>query len=155
MSAINATSFLLLKEETVLGHSTGTVINLQQDLSDATTKDSQGWQEFLSGIRSGTIRAEALTDYSDQLNFRQFEQMLITRQTAEFYFKQPISEKIFFKGFGFVTNVSEVGQSENVVTFNVELQLTGLAVITDPTEGETWDTIFTQWELLNKEWNNV
>ena len=71
MSAINATSFLLLKDDTVLGHSTSTVINLEQDLADATTKDSQGWQEFLSGIRSGRVRAEGLTDYSDSLNFAQ------------------------------------------------------------------------------------
>lgn len=155
MGAINATSFLLLKEETVLGHSTGTVINLQQDLTDATTKDSQGWQEFLAGIRSGTIRAEGFTDYSDQLNFGQFEQMLITRQNAQFYFKQPTNERLIFRGNGFVTNVSETAESEGVVSFNVELQLTGLFVITDITEGDTWDTIFTQWEQLNANWNLV
>lgn len=155
MGAINATSFLLLKEETVLGHSTSTVINLQQDLADATTKDSQGWQEFLSGIRSGTIRAEGFTDYSDQLNFRQFEQMLITRENAEFYFKQPANERLIFRGNGFVTNVSETAEAEGIVSFNVELQLTGLFVITDITEGDTWDTIFTQWEQLNANWNLV
>lgn len=155
MTAINATSFLLLKDETVLGHSTSTVINLEQDLTDATTKDSQGWQEFLAGIRSGKIRAEGLTDYSDSLNFGQLQEMLITRSINNFFFKQPASEKIIFRGNGFVSNVSEVAEVNGAVSFNVEIQLTGLAVITDPTEGETWDTIFTQWELLNKDWNLV
>lgn len=155
MAVINATSFLLLKDQTVLGHSTGTVINLQQDLADATTKDSQGWQEFLAGIRSGTIRAEGLTDYSDSLNFAQLEEMLITRSINDFYFKQPANEKLIFRGKGFVSNISEVAENNGAVSFNVEIQLTGLFVITDITEGDTWDTIFTQWELLNENWNQV
>lgn len=155
MAVINATSFLLLKDQTVLGHSTGTVINLQQDLADATTKDSQGWQDFLAGIRSGTIRAEGLTDYSDSLNFGQLQEMLITRSINNFYFKQPANEKLIFRGDGFVTNISEVAENNGAVSFNVEIQLTGLFVITDVTEGDTWDTIFTQWELLNKNWNLV
>ena len=155
MAVINATSFLLLKDQTVLGHSTGTVINLQQDLADATTKDSQGWQEFLAGIRSGTIRAEGLTDYSDSLNFGQLQEMLITRSINNFYFKQPANERLIFRGDGFVSNISEVAENNGAVSFNVEIQLTGLFVITDITEGDTWDTIFTQWELLNKNWNLV
>lgn len=155
MMAINSTSFLLLKEETVLGHSTSTVISLEQDLSDATTKDSQGWQEFLAGIKTGTIRAEGLSDYSDSLNFGQLQTMLITRSINKFYFKQPASEKLIFRGDGFITNISEVAENDGAVSFNVEIQLTGLYVITDATEGQTWDTIFTQWELLDKEWQNV
>ena len=154
MSAINATSFLLLKDETVLGHSTSTVINLEQDLADATTKDSQGWQEFLAGIRSGRVRAEGLTDYSDSLNFTQLEEMLITRSINDFYFKQLTTEKIIIRGNGFVSNISEVAENNGAVSFNVEIQLTGLFSVSI-TEGETWDTIFTQWELLNKVWNQV
>lgn len=154
MAVINATSFLLLKDQTVLGHSTGTVINLQQDLADATTKDSQGWQEFLAGIRSGTIRAEGLTDYSDSLNFAQLEEMLITRSINDFYFKQPANEKVIIRGNGFVSNISEVAENNGAVSFNVEIQLTGLFAV-NLVEGETWDTIFTQWELLNENWNQV
>lgn len=154
MSAINATSFLLLKDDTVLGHSTSTVINLEQDLADATTKDSQGWQEFLAGIRSGRVRAEGLTDYSDSLNFAQLEEMLITRSINDFYFKQPSSQKVIIRGNGFVSNISEVAENNGAVSFNVEIQLTGLFAVSI-TEGETWDTIFTQWELLNKFWNQV
>lgn len=155
MTAINATSFLLLKDETVLGHSTSTVINLEQDLTNATTKDSQGWQEFLAGIRSGKIRAEGLSDYSDSLNFGQLQEMLITRSINNFFFKQPSSEKIIFRGNGFVSNVSEVAEVNDAVSFNVEIQLTGLSVITDPTEGSTYDTLFAEWETLNLNWNLV
>jgi predicted secreted protein len=155
MAAINATSFLLLKDQTVLGHSSSTVINLQQDLADATTKDSNGWQEFLAGIRSGIIRAEGLTDYSDSLNFGQLQEMLITRSINNFFFKQPLNEKFIFRGNGFVTNVSEVAEREGAVSFNVEIQLTGLYVITDPNLGQTWDTIFVKWEELQTAWENV
>lgn len=154
MAVINATSFLLAKEQTVLGHSTSTVLNLEVDLKDATTKDSQGWQEVLAGLRSGRIRSEGLTDYSDSLNFSQLQSMLITRERADFFFKHP-NNKFLFRGFGFVTNVSETAEAENAVSFKVELQLSGLYVITDPTEGLTWDIIFTQWESLNTNWQEV
>ena len=80
--------------------------------------------------------------------------MLITRSINDFYFKQPSSQKVIIRGNGFVSNISEVAENNGAVSFNVEIQLTGLFSV-NITEGETWDTIFTQWELLNKVWNQV
>ena len=155
MAIVNATSFLLAKETTVLGHSTSTVINFDHNLIDITNKDSQGWQEFLSGVRSGSIKSEGLSSYSDTLNFNELEAMLITREVADFYFKNPANENLIIRGTGYISSVSETAESENVSTYEVEISLTGVYVITDATEALTWDTIFTQWELLNKDWESV
>jgi len=155
MAIVNATSFLLAKETTVLGHSTSTVINFDHNLIDITNKDSQGWQEFLSGVRSGSIKSEGLSSYSDTLNFDELEAMLITREVADFYFKNPANENLIIRGTGYISSVSETAESENVSTYEVEISLTGVYVITDATEALTWDTIFTQWELLNKDWESV
>lgn len=155
MAIVNATSFLLAKETTVLGHSTSTVINFNQDLIDITNKDSQGWQEFLSGVRNGSIKSEGLSSYSDALNFDELEAMLITREQADFYFKNPANETLIIRGRGFISSVTETAESETVSTYEVEITLTGVYAITDATEALTWDTIFTQWELLNKDWENV
>ena len=155
MAIVNATSFLLAKETTVLGHSTSTVINFEHNLVDITNKDSQGWQEFLSGVRSGSIKSEGLSSYSDTLNFDELEAMLITREVADFYFKNPANETLIIRGTGYISSVSETAESENVSTYEVEISLTGVYAITDATEALTWDTIFTQWELLNKDWESV
>ena len=155
MAIVNATSFLLAKETTVLGHSTSTVINFDHNLIDITNKDSQGWQEFLSGVCSGSIKSEGLSSYSDTLNFDELEAMLITREVADFYFKNPANENLIIRGTGYISSVSETAESENVSTYEVEISLTGVYVITDATEALTWDTIFTQWELLNKDWESV
>jgi len=155
MAIVNATSFLLAKETTVLGHSTSTVINFDHNLIDITNKDSQGWQEFLSGVRSGSIKSEGLSSYSDTLNFDELEAMLITREVADFYFKNPANENLIIRGTGYISSVSETAESENVSTYEVEISLTGVYAITDATEALTWDTIFTQWELLNKDWESV
>ena len=155
MAIVNATSFLLAKETTVLGHSTSTVIDFNQDLIDISNKDSQGWQEFLSGVRSGSIKSEGLSSYSDALNFDELEAMLITREQADFYFKNPANETLIIRGRGFISSVTETAESENISTYEVEITLTGVYAITDATEALTWDTIFTQWELLNKDWENV
>ena len=155
MAIVNATSFLLAKETTVLGHSTSTVINFDHNLIDITNKDSQGWQEFLSGVRSGSIKSEGLSSYSDTLNFNELEAMLITREVADFYFKNPANENLIIRGTGYISSVSETAESENVSTYEVEISLTGVYAITDATEALTWDTIFTQWELLNKDWESV
>lgn len=155
MAAINATSFLLVREETVLGHSSSTVISLNQNLPESTTKDSQGWKEFIAGLRSGSIRAEGLCSYSDALSFDDLEEMLITRQTARFYFKQPGAEQIVIGGYGYIESVTETAETENVSSFEIEIKLTGTYVITDVTEGLTWDQIFTNWEDLALNWENV
>lgn len=155
MAVINATSFLLAKDETVLGHSSSTVVSLNQNLPESTTKDSQGWKEFISGLRSGSIRAEGLCSYDDSLSFEDLEAMLITRQSARFYFRQPGDERIIISGYGFIESISETAESETVSSYQVEIKLTGAYVISDVTEGRTWDQIFQNWEDIALEWQNV
>lgn len=155
MAVINATSFLLAKDETVLGHSSSTVVSLNQNLPESTTKDSQGWKEFISGLRSGSIRAEGLCSYDDSLSFEDLEAMLITRQSARFYFRQPGEDTIIISGYGFIESISETAESETVSSYEVEIKLTGAYVISDVTEGRTWDQIFQNWEDIAQEWQNV
>ena len=155
MAVINATSFLLAKDETVLGHSSSTVVSLNQNLPESTTKDSQGWKEFISGLRSGSIRAEGLCSYDDSLSFEDLEAMLITRQSARFYFRQPGDERIIISGYGFIESITETAESETVSSYEVEIKLTGAYVISDVTEGRMWDQIFQNWEDIAQEWQNV
>jgi hypothetical protein len=153
MALINATSFLLVQDETVIGHSTSTSISLNLDLADITNKDSYGWQEHLPMIRGGTISATGLTDYTKELNFEQFSSYIITRAKKVFYFRDPNdSDGTIYRGDAFVTSVDETGDDGSISEFNLELQLTGIITVGDQ---RNWENIFDHWEDIATNWENV
>ena len=155
MAVINASSFLLLKDTTVIGHSKNTNFRINLDLPDATNKDSLGWQEVITGVRSGSISCECLTDYSDALNFEQIAEMIITKQKAVFYFKQPTNTRLVLRGEGYISSVDETAEFETATSFNLEINLTGIFTISDITEGKTWESIIRQWENISDQWQDV
>jgi len=155
MSVINSTSFLLLKGSTVLGHSKSTNISINLDLPDATNKDSAGWTEVITGVRSGTISCECLTDYSDALSFEQIAEMIITKEKAVFYFKQPTDTRLVLRGEGYISSVDETAEFETATSFNLEINLTGIFTISDITEERTWENIFEKWEDISDQWQDV
>lgn len=153
MAVINATSFLLVQDETVIGHSTSTSISLNLDLADITNKDSYGWQEHLPMIRGGTISATGLTDYTKDLNFEQFSSYIITRAKKVFYFRDPNdADGTIYRGDAFVTSVDETGDDGSISEFNLELQLTGIITVGDQ---RNWENIFDHWEDIATNWENV
>lgn len=155
MAVINATSFLLLKDTTVIGHSKSTTFNINVDLPESTTKESSGWREVLPGVKSGTISCECLTDYSDALSFEDLADMMILKEKAVFYFKDPVNSKMVLRGEGFVQSVDETADFETATSFNLEINLTGVFTITDVTVGLTWENVFSKWEDLAKDWEDV
>lgn len=155
MPSINASSFLLLKDTTVIGHSRSTSFNVNVDLPDATNKESNGFQEVIAGVKSGTISCDCLTDYSDSLSFSQLSEMVITKEKAVFYFKDIANNKFLLRGEGFVQSVDETAEFENATSFNLEINLTGVFTITDPSQGLTWDNVFAKWEDIADNWEDV
>ncbi len=155
MAVINATSYLLLKDTTVIGHSKSTTFSVNTDLPDATTKQSLGWKEVIPGIKSGTLSIECLTDYTDTLSFDDLADMLITKEKATFYFKDTVNPKLIVRGEGFISSIDETAEFETATSFNVEINLTGIFTITDPSEGKTWDNIFDKWEDIATNWEDV
>jgi predicted secreted protein len=155
MPVINASSFLLLKDTTVIGHSRSTSFNVNVDLPDATNKESNGFQEVIAGVKSGTISCDCLTDYSDSLSFSQLSEMVITKEKAVFYFKDIANNKFLLRGEGFVQSVDETAEFENATSFNLEINLTKVFTITDPSQGLTWDNVFAKWEDIADNWEDV
>lgn len=155
MAVINATSYLLLKDTTVIGHSKNTTFSVNTDLPDATTKQSLGWQEVIPGVKSGTLSIECLTNYQDTLTFDDLAEMLITKEKAVFYFKDVVNPKLIVRGEGFISTIDETAEFETATSFNVEINLTGIFTITDPSEGKTWDNVFDKWEDIATNWEDV
>ena len=49
MAKFNATDLILKVNGTPIAHSTSATLNINQDLPDATSKDSAGWSENIRG----------------------------------------------------------------------------------------------------------
>ncbi len=64
MSKINATDLLVYVGAVPIAHSTSATINIEQDLPDATTKDSGGWADHINGLKSWSVDFDGLVDYS-------------------------------------------------------------------------------------------
>ena len=78
--------------------------------------------------------------------------MVLTRQKSEFIFEQAAFEGLFLTGNGIILNVDEVAESEDIVSYDLEIQLTGLFSLQDESSGRYWNTTDVFWENANFEW---
>ena len=153
MPIVNATSFLLVKDTTIIGHSTATSISLQLDLPDATTKESGGFAEYLPCIRGGSISVSGLTNYTDTLNFNQFTSSIITKEINTYLFRDPNDATgTIYRGNGFITSADETADNETITEFNLEITLTGPITVGNQ---NNWENIFQFWENISTNWENT
>ena len=155
MALINGTSFGLFHNGNLLGHSTQSRFSLNVDLPDATSKDSLGFKEVIAGIRSGTISVAGLVDYSDTINFDQLASMVLTKEVNEWVFTQEAFEGITLTGKGYINNVEQVGDMENLVSYDLEITLINPFTVQDDSGDRYWNTADILWNNANFEWNNA
>lgn len=60
MSKINGTDIVVYADGSLIAAQRGGTINFNQDLSDATNKDSLGWAEHKNGLRGASVDFDAL-----------------------------------------------------------------------------------------------
>ena len=155
MALINGTSFGLFHNGNLLGHSTQSRFSLNVDLPDATSKDSLGFKEVIAGIRSGSISVAGLVDYSDTVNFDQLASMVLTKEINEWVFTQEAFEGLTLTGKGYINNVEQVGDMENLVSYDLEITLVNPFTIQDDSGDRYWNTTDVLWNNANFEWNNA
>ena len=155
MALINGTSFGLFHNGNLLGHSTQSRFSLNVDLPDATSKDSLGFKEVIAGIRSGTISVAGLVDYSDTVNFDQLASMVLTKEVNEWVFTQEAFEGITLTGKGYINNVEQVGDMENLVSYDLEITLINPFTVQDDSGDRYWNTADILWNNANFECNNA
>ena len=155
MGLINGTSFGVFHNGNLLGHSTQSRFSLNVDLPDATSKDSLGFNEVIAGIRSGTISVAGLVDYSDTVNFDQLASMILTKEINEWVFTQEAFEGITLTGKGYINNVEQVGDMENLVSYDLEITLINPFTVQDDSGDRYWNTADILWNNANFEWNNA
>ena len=113
-----------------IAHSTSASISFSADLRDTTTKDSDGWQTNLTGLKSFELSTDALVDLNADLDFQEFwnDYKDLTEVTVRFAERATGSGDRYWQGNAYVTSLSmDAGVEENA-TYSVSF--TGTAAAT-------------------------
>tara|TARA_R110000822_G_scaffold35258_1_gene99489 strand:+ start:530 stop:946 length:417 start_codon:yes stop_codon:yes gene_type:complete len=108
-----------------IGHSTSCSLSLSNDLPEATTKDSAGFQEVIAGVKSGEISFEGLVAYDDSNNAIQAADLLIARTKINWTFGTAESGDAVYSGSGFLSSVEMSAEMESPVTYSGSITVTG------------------------------
>tara|TARA_B110000285_G_scaffold171881_1_gene192406 strand:- start:256 stop:1014 length:759 start_codon:yes stop_codon:yes gene_type:complete len=113
-----------------IGHSTSASISFSKDLRDVTTKDSNGYQENVSGLSSFELSTDALQDINTDLEFKDFFDDINNTNEVTVKFAERGSGTQW-EGNGFITSVSLDAGVEDNTTYSVSI--TGTAAVTKGT----------------------
>ena len=125
LGVFNGTDLLLkltdgtsIATSTIIGHSTSCTLSLSNDLPEATTKDSSGYQEVIAGVKSGEISFEGLIAYDDDANPVDFADILIARRAVSWSFGTAEVGDAVYSGSGFLSSVEMSAEMESPATYS-------------------------------------
>jgi predicted secreted protein len=112
-----------------LGHSTSCSMTISQDLPEATTKDSSGFQEVISGLRSAEISFDGLIDYTDASdslkNVDGIASLITGRNKIDWSFGTAVTGDTIFTGEGFIASLEQSAEMESPATYSGTITVTG------------------------------
>ena len=110
---------------TIIGHSTSCSLSLSNDLPEATTKDSNGFQEVIAGVKSGELSFEGLIAYDDDANPVDFADILIARRAVTWTFGTADAADTVYTGSGFLSSVEMSAEMESPATYSGSITING------------------------------
>jgi hypothetical protein len=124
----NGTNLLLKVEGDTIGHTTSCSLTISHDLPDATTKDSNGFSEVISGLRSGEISFEGLVDYSDAASAIELIDYILNRTVVTCVFGTSVTGDAIYTAEGYISSVEQNAEMESTVSYSGSITLTGAIV---------------------------
>lgn len=121
----NGTNLILKVESNTVGHTTSCTLTLSNDLPEATTKDSSGFQEVIAGTMSGEISFEGLVAYDDTANAIEMADYLLARTQLTCVFGTAASGDDVYTAEGFLSSCEMSAEAESPVTYSGSITLTG------------------------------
>jgi len=137
MAIVNATDIVVKINATVdsapveqLLHATSASLSISQDMMEATSKTSQGYQDNLPGLRSWEISSDGFVDFvgagANTINTTELiSLMLETQANAEVEVSFGVANGDIYKGGAFITSVSISSGVEENATYSISLQGSG------------------------------
>lgn len=124
----NGTDLILKVEGSVVGHTTSCSLSLSMDTPEATTKDSNGFSEYIGGVKGGEISFEGLVAYDDDSNAIEMADFLLSRTILTCVFGTAESGDAIYTAEGFLTSVEMSAEMESAVSYSGSITLTGAIV---------------------------
>ena len=119
MAKINGTDLLVYVGSVPIAHSTSCTLNIVQDLPDATTKDSGGWADHINGLKSWSIDADALVDYSGSYGTEELFDNLSDGDNLTVKFSTEASGDSYWSGTVSVASLPITADMESPVSYSV------------------------------------
>ena len=121
----NGTELLLQVETVTVGHTTSCSLSLSMDTPEATTKDSNGFSEYIGGVKGGEISFEGLVAYDDSSNAIEMADFLLARTQLTCVFGTAETGDAIYTAEGFLSSVEMSAEMEAAVTYSGSITLTG------------------------------
>lgn len=121
----NGTNLILTVEGATVGHTTSCSLSLSMDTPEATTKDSNGFSEYIGGVKGGEISFEGLIAYDDSANAIEFADYLLARTQLTCVFGTQEAGDAVYTAEGFLTSVEMSAEMEAAVTYSGSITITG------------------------------
>lgn len=121
---------LVLVDGNPIGHTTSCTLDVQHDLADATSKDSAGFTEVISAMRSATISFEGLVDYADDGTSKEgldslMSDGIIGRQEYTVVFGTQETGDTVYTMNAFLSNISITAPHAETTTYSGSFTSTG------------------------------
>lgn len=124
----NGTNLILTVGGISIGHTTSCSLSLSMDTPEATTKDSNGFSEYIGGIKGGEISFEGLVAYDDTANAIQMADYLLARTELTCVFGTAEVGDVIYTAQAFLSSVEVSAEMESAVTYSGSLTITGAIV---------------------------
>lgn len=126
MALVNGTDLVLYVNDSgtdkAFGHSRSFGLNIEASPIDATTRDSQGWSEFIMGSRSFTLDFEGLVNYDDDINVEWLQTAMENKTKFLVKFTTNLAGTLVYNGYVYISSLTIDSPTEDVVTYSGSLQ---------------------------------
>lgn len=121
----NGTLFAIYKDGTKITHCTNTSLDLSTSLIDVTSKDSGGWKDNLSGLRSFTGSGDFFFSEDGAVNFEDFFDEVNGRSSFTCRWSSAVIGDKYYEGTVWLTSISTSAGVEDAHVYTISFEGTG------------------------------
>jgi len=128
MAKQNGTDFIIVIDGNPVAAGLSNDVDLSMETIEVTSKDSEGYSEFIGGKRSATMSFEFLDDIGAAGSALEFSDLLTlwqNRTEFEVRFSEETSGNKYLISRGYLTSISRSAPLEDVLSGSGSIQLTG------------------------------
>lgn len=122
---VNGTDLLLYVGGTAVAHSKSHTLSVSHEPRDATTKDSNGWDESLEGMRSWSIDGEALQAFDANYGHSDLLALITTRTKVTVKFSTEVTGDSYWTGEAWLTACELEAGTEESASYSFSFKGTG------------------------------